>query len=72
MSDGLCYCESSEYSVIEALLRPNIDPPYDYYGRYSCTDPTWKACPDICTYDNTALYVVISEHYDLHPLMKYL
>ena len=29
-------------------------PPDDFYGRYSCTDETWGACPDICTYDYNA------------------
>jgi hypothetical protein len=38
-------------------------PPDDFYGRYSCTDPTWDACPDICTYNYTALYATVWPKY---------
>ncbi|KAL1987143.1 hypothetical protein VTN96DRAFT_4749 [Rasamsonia emersonii] len=39
LSNGLCYLENE-----------------NYLGRYTCTDQTWQssACPQICTYDNTA------------------
>ncbi|KAL6721382.1 hypothetical protein ACLMJK_000485 [Lecanora helva] len=51
--DGVACCPKGWTCVANGLCH--LADPF-YYGRYTCTDKSWKAkgCPDICTHGNTA------------------